>query len=111
VCLWCDKRKKKERLVRGCHERCYRFLDRQIKANRATENQLIFSGALLPAGKGGRATSQDSVTKFEALMNKLNEERDRDSEDRDPKVVAKQIEEELRAKLKKAQEEEEDQEG
>lgn len=44
-------------------------------------------------------------------MNKLNEERDRDSEDRDPKVVAKQIEEELRAKLKKAQEEEEDQEG
>lgn len=49
------------RVVRGCHERCYKATFRHIEAGNTTEQERVDAGKLLPQAAGRPVTSPVSL--------------------------------------------------
>ena len=57
LCVACLQPLDGTRVVRGCHERCYRATLRAIESGKTTEADRMKEGKLLEADEGGRKAS------------------------------------------------------
>ena len=61
VCLFCGKKIEGGRISRGLHQKCYSFVNRQIREKKVTEEELMSQGKMLPAQPGGRRSAVDGA--------------------------------------------------
>jgi hypothetical protein len=70
ICLFCEEPLEPiEDDSRGCHQRCYRKLRRQVEKGIVTDSQAVAAGKCLPAEKPGRrmdAKTQKTITEIQA---------------------------------------------
>lgn len=66
LCVACLKQLDGSRVVRGCHERCYRATERAIKRGETSESERIAEGKLLPSKNGGGKPSNPVTLELRA---------------------------------------------
>jgi hypothetical protein len=54
LCVACLKPLGTTRVIRGCHESCWKATKRAVAAGKFTEEERIAEGKILPAASGGR---------------------------------------------------------
>jgi hypothetical protein len=54
LCVACMKPLGESRVIRGCHESCWKATKRAVAAGKFTEEQRVQEGKMLPAASGGR---------------------------------------------------------
>ncbi len=67
LCVACLKPLGASRVIRGCHESCWKATKRAVASGRFTEEQRIAEGKILPCATGGRAPS--NPVSIEAMGN------------------------------------------
>jgi len=68
ICLRCNLQiEEGDEEVRGNHFNCYKAITREIAKGAFSEADAIRAGKLLPAKKGGRKLSQESVSMIETI--------------------------------------------
>lgn len=72
TCLFCGDRID-GRVVRGLHEKCYRFLMRKVESGEVAESELLESGKILPSTKGGARSESQSAKLFADLTKEIAE--------------------------------------
>lgn len=71
VCLECGKQiPQKKRVVRGCHESCYKRVMRRLKEEGIAEDAAIQAGILAPPGTAGRPRSVEGSAIHSLLLDR-----------------------------------------
>jgi hypothetical protein len=66
LCVACMEKLDGSRVVRGCHERCYRATERAIKRGETSEKERVGEGKLLPSKSGGGKPSNPVTLELRA---------------------------------------------